>query len=151
MPLGKEVGLGPGHIALDGDPVGTQPPTAAPPHFRPMPIVAKRSPISATAELLLYIYNKITTNYKRSRIFGINCCGRKVKIAELMDTRTQRKPQLSVAASCRQYPAARGVTTRCVCDTANQANERRIVEDQLLSTLHMPPLSLLPDIRMYHL
>jgi len=54
MPLGKELGLGPGHIALDGHPVGTQPPTAAPPHFRPMPIVAKRSPISATAELLLY-------------------------------------------------------------------------------------------------
>jgi len=23
MPLGKEVGLGPGHIVLDGDPVGT--------------------------------------------------------------------------------------------------------------------------------
>ena len=43
---------------LDGDPVGTQlAPTAAPRHFRPMPIVAKRSPISATAELLLaHIY-----------------------------------------------------------------------------------------------
>jgi len=52
MPLDKVVGLGPGHIVLDGDPVGTQHPTAAPPHFRPMPIVAKRSPISATAELL---------------------------------------------------------------------------------------------------
>jgi len=26
MPLGKEVGLGPGHIVLDGDAVGTQPP-----------------------------------------------------------------------------------------------------------------------------
>jgi len=51
MPLGKEVGLGPGHIVLDGDPVGTQLPTAAPPHFRPMSTVAKRSPISATAEL----------------------------------------------------------------------------------------------------
>jgi len=33
MPLGKEVALGPGHIVLDGDPMGTQPPTAAPPHF----------------------------------------------------------------------------------------------------------------------
>jgi len=33
MPLGKEVGLGPGHIVLDGDPVGTQRPRAAPPHF----------------------------------------------------------------------------------------------------------------------
>jgi len=43
MPLGNEVGLGPGHIVLDGDPVGTHPSTAAPPHFRPMPIVAKRS------------------------------------------------------------------------------------------------------------
>ena len=53
MPLGKEVGLGPGHIVLDGDPVGTKRCTAAPPHFWPMPIVAKRSPISATAELLL--------------------------------------------------------------------------------------------------
>ena len=52
MPLGKVVGLGPSHIVLDGDPVGTQPPRAAPSHFRPMPIVAKRSPISATAELL---------------------------------------------------------------------------------------------------
>jgi len=49
MPLG----LGPGHNVLDEDPVGTQPHTAATPHFRPMPIVAKRSPISATAELLL--------------------------------------------------------------------------------------------------
>jgi len=56
MPLGKEVGLGPGHIVLDDDPMGTQPPTAAPPYFRPMPIVAKQSPISATAELLLYLY-----------------------------------------------------------------------------------------------
>jgi len=34
MPLNKEVGLGPGHIVLDGDPVGDPaPPTAAPPHF----------------------------------------------------------------------------------------------------------------------
>jgi len=35
MPLGKEVGFGPGHIVLNGDPVGTQlpPTTAAPPHF----------------------------------------------------------------------------------------------------------------------
>jgi len=48
MPLGKEVGLSPGHIVLDGDPA----PTAAPPHFRPMPTMAKRSPMSATAELL---------------------------------------------------------------------------------------------------
>ena len=48
MLLGKEVGLGPGHTVLDGDTA----PTAAPLQFWPMPIVAKRSPISATAELL---------------------------------------------------------------------------------------------------
>jgi len=55
MPLGNEVGLGPGHIVLDGDPAETQSPTAAPPRFWPMPIVAKRSPTSATAELLFSI------------------------------------------------------------------------------------------------
>jgi len=53
MPLDKEVGLGPGHAVLDGDPVGTQPPQPLF-TFRPMSIVAKRSPISATAALVLY-------------------------------------------------------------------------------------------------
>jgi len=47
MPLDKEAGLGPGHIVLDGDPA----PHSSPSPFRPMPIVAKRSPISATADL----------------------------------------------------------------------------------------------------
>jgi len=55
MPLGKEVGLGPGHIVLDGDPVATQLPQQPLPTFRRMSIVAKRSPISATAELLLLV------------------------------------------------------------------------------------------------
>jgi len=51
MVLGMEVGLGPGHIELHGD---LAPPNEAqpPPHFRPMSIVVKRSPISATAEQL---------------------------------------------------------------------------------------------------
>jgi len=51
MPLGTEVRLGPGDIVLDGYPappkMGTAPLT-----FRPMSIMAKRSPISATAEHL---------------------------------------------------------------------------------------------------
>jgi len=53
MPLGMKVGLGQGDIVLDEDPAPSPPErgTAAP-TFRPMPIVAKRSPISATAELL---------------------------------------------------------------------------------------------------
>jgi len=56
MPLGTEVGLGPGDIVLDGDTAphgkGAKGYTA-PTHWSPMSIVAKRSPISATAELLL--------------------------------------------------------------------------------------------------
>jgi len=55
MPLAKEAGLSPGHIVLDGD---SAPPQQPLPTFQPMSIVAKRSPISATAELLLRIVNK---------------------------------------------------------------------------------------------
>jgi len=35
MPLGKEIGLGPGHIVLDGDSVGTQTPQQPLPTFGP--------------------------------------------------------------------------------------------------------------------
>jgi len=50
MPLGTKVGLGPSHIVLDGDPAPPKKGTA--PNFRSMSIVAKRSPISVTAEHL---------------------------------------------------------------------------------------------------
>ena len=76
MPLGTEVGLssGPGNIVLDGD---LAPPTEisiiAPTPlfgsclFRPVSIVVKRSPISATAEFLfLFIFRYF-------RVFGILC------------------------------------------------------------------------------
>ena len=56
MKLGTEVGPGPGHIVLDGDPAlpASPPPKGAqqPLSFRPMSILAKRSPISVTAVLL---------------------------------------------------------------------------------------------------
>jgi len=42
----------PGHIALDGDAAPQWKGARQPLHFRPMCIVAKRSPISETAELL---------------------------------------------------------------------------------------------------
>jgi len=45
-------GLGAGHIVLDGDPSPRKGAQQPPPTFRPMSIAAKRSPISATAELL---------------------------------------------------------------------------------------------------
>jgi len=48
-----EVGLGPSDIVLDGDPVPLRKKGDRDPNFRPMSIVAKRSPISATAEHLL--------------------------------------------------------------------------------------------------
>jgi len=40
MKLGMQVGLGPGHIALDGDP-GPPPPKAHSTHFQPISVVAK--------------------------------------------------------------------------------------------------------------
>jgi len=42
MPLDMEVGLGPGHNVLDGDPAAPPQKGTAPPNFRPMSIVAKR-------------------------------------------------------------------------------------------------------------
>jgi len=62
VPLGKEVGLGPCHIVLDGDPVGTHH-TAAPPHFSAHVYCGKRSPISATAELVLLLTLSFTVNF----------------------------------------------------------------------------------------
>jgi len=55
MTLGTEVGLSPVDIVLDGDPAapppkGAQQPPA--PTFWPLSVVAKLSPISATAEHL---------------------------------------------------------------------------------------------------
>jgi len=56
MPLSTKAGLGTGHIVLHGD-AANPPKGAQQPIFRPMSIVAKRSLISATAELLfLFVY-----------------------------------------------------------------------------------------------
>ena len=61
MPFGTEVGLSPGHIVECGSSV-SPPPKGAKHTFWPMPIVAKRSPISANAVLLLVF----TRHYKRT-------------------------------------------------------------------------------------
>jgi len=58
--LGKEIGLVPGDIVLDGDPAAPTERGTVVPHFRPMSIVAKRSSISATAELLLVFCVRIS-------------------------------------------------------------------------------------------
>ena len=59
MPLGTEVGLGPGDIVLDGAQI-PHPKKEHAPNFRPTSIVAKRSPISATAQLLFIIILGLT-------------------------------------------------------------------------------------------
>jgi len=53
MPLGTEIGLGAGGIVLDGDPALPMERGTAPPHIL-VHFVLAQSPISATAELLLY-------------------------------------------------------------------------------------------------
>ena len=57
MTLGTKVGLGRGHIVLDEDPATLKRGTT--PNFQSVSIVAKRSPISATAEHLLWPPYKI--------------------------------------------------------------------------------------------
>ena len=41
MKLGMQVGLGPGHIVLGGDPAPPSPKGAQPPNFRPISVAAK--------------------------------------------------------------------------------------------------------------
>jgi len=55
MKLFIEVGLDPDHTVLDGDLASPTERGTAAPTFRPMSTVAKRSPISATAELLFSV------------------------------------------------------------------------------------------------
>jgi len=53
MPLGREVGLSPSDIVLDGDPAPPPQKGADPPIIGPC-LLWPQSPISATAELLLF-------------------------------------------------------------------------------------------------
>ena len=60
MPFGTKVVLGLGYIVLNGDPAPAPRKTGSqPPNFRPMSIVARWSPISATAEHLLSVEQKL--------------------------------------------------------------------------------------------
>jgi len=52
MPLGMQVSVSLGDFVLDGDPALLLKKEAEPLSFRPISTVAKRSPISATAEVL---------------------------------------------------------------------------------------------------
>jgi len=64
MPLGREVGLGPTDIVLDGDPA--LPPTKrghSPPHFWPMSAVAKR--LDGSRGHLVWRYSSARSHYVR--------------------------------------------------------------------------------------
>ena len=60
MPLGREVGLGPSDILLDGDPAPVPKKEAQPSNFWPMSVVGERSPILVTAEHLFANTHTIT-------------------------------------------------------------------------------------------
>ena len=70
MPLGTEVCLGPDDIVRWGP---ASPKGARPPNFRPMSIVAKRSPILATAELLLRILLRSRNRLKQLNEIASEC------------------------------------------------------------------------------
>ena len=60
MPLGTEVGLGPGHIVLDVDPAPSRKRAQQPPPLFGRLSSGIRSPISAAAELLLIFFLRDT-------------------------------------------------------------------------------------------
>jgi len=62
-PLGTEVDLSPGHIALDGVPAVRERDTAAPALFGPC-LLWPRSPISATAELVPFSVKHVTITHQ---------------------------------------------------------------------------------------
>ena len=75
MPLGTKVGLSPGDIVLDGAQLPLK--RGAATNFRPMFIVAKRSSISAAAELVLFViysvsqvFVKLFAEYSSNKILG---------------------------------------------------------------------------------
>ena len=70
MPLGAEVGLGPGDIVFDGDAAPpTERGTAPLPTFWAMSVVAKRSPIT-TAE---HLSNTVFVRYSNIVFFCVFC------------------------------------------------------------------------------
>ena len=62
MKLGMQVGLVPGHIVLDEDPASPKK-GAQPTNFRPMFIMAKRSPTE-------HLYQTVSVTYAFNRYFS---------------------------------------------------------------------------------
>jgi len=61
MPLGAEVGLGPGHIVLDGDPAAHRKGHISPFYFRPCLLRPNGRPSQQQCRALVSYFNKLTT------------------------------------------------------------------------------------------
>jgi len=79
IPFGTEVVLGPGHIVFNGIqlPQGKNTPA---PTFRPMSTVAKRSPISETAQLSLIQFSGRIAVLRSTYIVDAACCYRRISV-----------------------------------------------------------------------
>jgi len=87
MPLGREMGLSPGHVVLDGD-TAPLPQRGTDPNFRSMSVVAKWSPTSASAEPLSMVNlgpfsspgfsytGSVFLEQPRDAVFMTGCCDR---------------------------------------------------------------------------
>jgi len=101
VPLGTEVDIGPGHIVLHGDPALPPPKKGgtAPSNFRPMSIVAKRSPIWATA--LFFNFVSFTSPLARPcclvllrLLLRVLMCSVSGRMSRPSDKRRRRRPLL---------------------------------------------------------
>ena len=88
VPLGMEVGVGPCNFVLDGDPAPPRQ-SAALSTFRPTSIVAKRSPISATAELLLLTV--VDSHYSRGVVVVVVVVVSVAVVARTVDAVVERR------------------------------------------------------------
>jgi len=105
MSLGTEVDLGPGDIVLDADPASPQGKGHnSIPTFQPMSIVAKRSPISATAELLFHFKRRV-----------------------VLPTNTQNTFKLFITWSQLKHPSFAKQTIVDLCDRQNLQREHSLL------------------------
>jgi len=107
IPLGTEVGLGPGNIVLDGHGKWHSSPFCT---FWPMSIMAKRSPISATAELLLSLTagkrkNMTVARLNQATVVWSNRVGCFIAVMQLVGIQSEERNFL---ITCKQSERGRG-------------------------------------------
>ena len=98
MPLDREVGPDPGQCVRWG-PSSAQKGDSPPPNFHPMSIVAKRSPIPATAELLFIFYVSLFTD-EYGAVLALIVCNYCVSLTALYFAKSINICKLAVAFKC---------------------------------------------------